>query len=428
MSVRKLRNGKWQAIINDKEVFGDERPSKCFDTQREAKDWVTAHTDEWKYRKGMADKRNATVGQLAEAYKCHLDDRVDAGDIEASTRRLLWLGVRVHILPRWGHVKCENLGTDMVQAFVRECGKHNGRALNTVRSLFDMVGVGVRKGYFDRSPFERDPLILPPRNRRADEEMPSAGELHRLLEIVQSPLLGLPEIDALYDEAFVRLGMHQGLRHGEVCGLLRPEACREPEPDIDFANNVIHVRRSFCNVTKKLKSTKSENGIRTIGMTEPVREIMEEITALPANGSSGLLFVSPRGAPYYQKLGYRWAHLMMRAGLLVPDEKGSMVPKFVFHSLRHVLGSYLLAKGVPIPKCARLLGHSIMTFTKTYMREIEDRDHALEELDEVARWIGDGATALLSSPESALPLRPSRLLLDANANKTQRRPGKWWKS
>jgi integrase len=312
----------------------------------------------------------------------------------------------------------------MVQTFVRECGKHNGRALNTMRSLFDMVGVGIRKGYFDRSPFERDPIILPAKNRRADEEMPSAEELHRLLEVVQSPLRGLPGIDALYDEAFVRLGMHQGLRRGEVCGLLRPEACNG-RPDVDFADNVIHVRRSFCNVSKKLKCTKSANGVRTIGMTAPVREIMQEIVALPAIGSSGMLFVSPRGAPYYQKLGYRWEHLMMRAGLLVPDDEGSMVPKFVFHSLRHMLGSYLLAKGVSIPKCARLLGHSVMTFLKTYAREIEDRDHAVAELEEVARWIGDGATALLSSPDSP---RPPPLLLDGSANKTQRRPGKWRKS
>jgi hypothetical protein len=144
--VRKLKNGKWQAIINNKEVFGDKRPSKCFDREREAKDWIAAETEAWKARKGMADVHNATVGQLSEAYKQHLDDRVAIGDLTPATRRLLMLGVRVHILPRWGHVKCADLKTDMVQTFVRECGKHNGRALNTIRSLFDMVGVGIRKG------------------------------------------------------------------------------------------------------------------------------------------------------------------------------------------------------------------------------------------------------------------------------------------
>jgi hypothetical protein len=93
----------------------------------------------------------------------------------------------------------------MVQAFVRECGDRNGRALNTIRSLFDMVAVGIRKGYFDRSPFERDPLILPPRNRRADEEMPTAEELHKVLDVVENRVVGLPEIVALYDEGFVGL-------------------------------------------------------------------------------------------------------------------------------------------------------------------------------------------------------------------------------
>jgi hypothetical protein len=97
--------------------------------------------------------------------------------------------------------------------------------------------------------------------------------------------------------------MHQGLRRGEVCGLLRPEACkaRGIGPDIDFAENVIHVRRSFCHVTNRLKGPKSDNGIRTIGMTGPVRDIMQEIVALSANGSSGLLFVSP---PTTRHLGF----------------------------------------------------------------------------------------------------------------------------
>jgi integrase len=318
----------------------------------------------------------------------------------------------------------------MVQAFIRECKdangrKRNGRAYNTMRSLFDMIGVGKCKGYFDESPFERDPLIMPPVCKRGDEEIPSAEQLHRLLEVVQNPHPGVSEIEALYDEAFVRLGMHQGLRRGEVCALKRPEACNGKDPEIDFAKNVIHVRNSFCNVTKRVKDPKSEAGKRTIGMTLPVRNVMHRILELPANGTSGLIFVTANGCPWYATLGFRWHYVMSRAGLFVPNAIGRPNPEFDFHSLRHVLGSYLLSKGVPIPKCARLLGHTIQTFIKTYAREIDDLDHALEELDQVAQWLDEGATALLASPEVPTH-RP--LLLDASATKTQRRAGKWRKS
>jgi integrase len=425
MSVRKLRNGKWQAIINDKEVFGDERPSKCFDREKEAKDWVSSHTNEWKFRKGMADKRNATIRQLAEAYERHLDDRVEMGDLEASTRRLLMIGVRNDIVPRLGDMKCADLVTDMAQAIVRGCNGHNGKAYNIMRSLFDMVGLAVRKGYIDRSPFERDPVIMPPVCRRADDEIPSGDELHRLLQVVENPHPGLTEIEALYDNAFVRLGMHQGLRHGEVAALRRPEACGSEGPDVDLDNNVIRILYSFCNVTQKLKEPKSENGKRTIGMTIPVRNLLQRIIELPANGSTGLIFVTARGCDWYQTIGYRWHYVMSRAGLMVPNSRGRPNPKFDFHSMRHVLGSHLLKMGTPIPKCARLLGHTIQTFIKAYAREIDQHDHAWDELNEVARWLDEGATALLTSPE--VPRPP--LLLDApDAKKMQRRPGKWRKS
>jgi hypothetical protein len=105
-------------------------------------------------------------------------------------------------------------------------------------------------------------------------------------------------------------------------------------------------------------------------MTDSMWEMMDRLLYMPCGNPLGLAFTSARGGDYYSQLGYRWAALMTKAGLMVEKDNGKLLPRFDFHSMRHVLGSILLAQGKPITFCARVLGHTPMTFIKAYAREI----------------------------------------------------------
>ena len=178
--------GSWYCQIENKKVYGNKRgPAKSgFVKKSDAKLWEEETIAAAKERKGIADKRGATMGRLAGAYKKELDDRVDAGTLEASTRRLLLIGVKNEIVPRYGHKKCDEFCTDMAQAMIRDFKGHDGKCHNTMRSLRGMLAFGVRKGYLIHHPFEHDKPHMPPVCRRGDDEIPSAPELIRLREIV----------------------------------------------------------------------------------------------------------------------------------------------------------------------------------------------------------------------------------------------------
>jgi integrase len=385
--------GSWYCQIENKEVYGNKRgPAKSgFAKKSAAKEWEEQTIAEAKERKGMADKRGATIGKLAEAYKHHLDDRVEAGTLKASTRRLLLIGVKNEIVPRYGHKKCDEFCTDMAQAMIRDYKGHDGKCHNTMRSLRGMIAHGVRKGYLISNPFEHDKPEMPPVCRRGDDEMPTADELIQLRQIVQQARKpAQDEREWLQDQAFFFLGLHHGLRRGEVTALRRPEVCGREGVDVDLKNGVLNIRYSFCNVTSKLKETKSERGERKIEMTTSMWEMMDRLLHMPAANGCGFAFTSRRGADYYGQLGYRWAALMTKAALMIEKDNGNLLPRFDFHSLRHVLGSILLAQHKPITFCARVLGHTPMTFLKAYAREIAQTEGSTRDALQLAERVFGG--------------------------------------
>jgi hypothetical protein len=396
MATRKMKDGRWFCQIENKEVYGGNGrgPSKSgFATKAKAKEWeeLTLATD--KKRKGMADKRDATMGDLAEAYKDYLDDRVAAGTLQRGTRRLMLIGVRLDIVPRFGHVKCDDFSTSMAQAMIRDFAGHNGKCQNTMRSLYGMIGEGVRQGYFASHPFEPNNHPIKPTApcRRGDDEIPTAEELIRLKEIVTQPMKAFQdEREWLQDQAFFFLGLHHGLRHGEVVALRRAEVCGAEGGDVDLRRGVLHIRKNWCNVGSELKKPKSAPGIRSLEMTNSMWSLMERLINLPPGNKLGLIFTSRRGGDYYGQLNARWLALMTKAGYLIENEHGKLEAKFKFHSLRHVLGSVLLAQGKPIPFCARVLGHKQETFIKTYSRELAALEGSTREALQLVERVYNG--------------------------------------
>jgi hypothetical protein len=296
------------------------------------------------------------------------------------------VGVRLDIIPRFGPVKCDDFCTSMAQAMIRELGGHNGKCQNTMRSLNGMIAEGVRKGYFVSHPFAHDRPIRPTACcRRGDDEIPTAEELIRLREIVTQPMKPFQdEREWVQDQAFFFLGLHHGLRHGEVAGLRRAEICGAEGGDVDLSKGVLHIRKNWCNVASELKKPKSKAGVRSLEMTDSMWELMDRLLHMPPGNKLGLAFSSRRGGDYYSQLNARWLELMTKAAFLVENDKGNLEAKFKFHSLRHVLGSVLLAQGKTIPFCARVLGHTQETFIKAYSRELAAQEGSTREALQLA--------------------------------------------
>lgn len=118
-------------------------------------------------------------------------------------------------------------------------------------------------------------------------------------------------------------------------------------------------------------SPKSESGIREIPITP-------ELLALAGPRGDGLVFTNQAGGPIYDET--LRTHLdKALAGL---KAKGTHIPRFRVHDLRHTAASNILRLGCPLDYERALLGHAPGDITQQYARpDVETlRPH-------VARWI-----------------------------------------
>jgi integrase len=408
MAVRKMKDGRWFCQIENKEVYGGNGrgPSKSgFETKGKAKEWEETTVAAAKERKGMADKAGATMAKLVEAYKVDLDDQVAVKKLKRSTRKLRLLGLRNDIIPRFGAIKCDDFCADMAQAMVRDLERLQGRCGNSMALLHNLISFGLRKRYFIRHPFNGDRVHIPDECRRGDEQIPSPEELIQLKQIVRQPWKpAQDEREWLQDQAFFFLGLHHGLRRGEVCGLRRPEICGAEGADVDLKKGLIRIQFSLNEGV--LGEPKSPASKRTLEMTDSMWDLMDRLLYLPCDNRLGLAFSGQNGGDYYVPLYRRWRALMTIA--VERQDDGRVLPKFDFHSLRHVLGSVLLEQGNTILFCARVLGHKPETFIKAYAREI-------------AKYEGSTRAALNLAERG---LGGERIPLLENARKTQNVDGK----
>lgn len=122
--------------------------------------------------------------------------------------------------------------------------------------------------------------------------------------------------------------------------------------DIDFMHATISVNKSWDDVKKAFKSTKTESSNRVIKVN---RQLLEYLESLKANNTT-MVFQNVLGTiPTSPALNKCLRSIMSDIGI---NKQG-----FHFHSLRHVHVAYLLGKGVDIYAISKRLGHSNITVT-----------------------------------------------------------------
>ena len=146
---------------------------------------------------------------------------------------------------------------------------------------------------------------------------------------------------------------------------------------MDLKANKLHVRLNLVEDDKKtggrqLRAPKSKKSRRTLDLPQELARELKVWKLKCPPSQSNLVFATLEGKPLHRK----GASQILDAAIAAAEVK-----RLTLHKLRHTVASLLLARGVPIPKVSRLLGHRDSTITlKVYAHFVEDKKSDVQEL------------------------------------------------
>ncbi|QNF28514.1 tyrosine-type recombinase/integrase [Metabacillus elymi] len=178
-----------------------------------------------------------------------------------------------------------------------------------------------------------------------------------------------------YELVYV-LALNTGMRQGELIGLLWD--------DIDFEKQVIKVRHTIINGSKKIQeSTKTTSSRRVIELSNTIIRLLKKHKTVQAeqrlklgNGyqNMNLVNASLEGTPINpSNLRRNFNNLIKKVN----------VPKIRFHDLRHTHASLMLQLGVNVKVISERLGHASTKIT------LDRYSHSLPTMQKEAATIFD---------------------------------------
>lgn len=358
-NIRKRKDGRWEARykkgINAAgcTVYG----SVYGKSYREAK------------AKQMEKLQAAAAGTVSPAQKpprfrdvlaLWMDDsRVRLkGATECRYRNLM----ETHLLPELGDKRVNELTGPVINAFLADKLDHGrldgkgGLSPAYVRSIMIVI-----KSAIDFAAAEN---LCPPLQSKISKPPAVPKELSVLSTPEQKRLEALCLTETDETKAGILLSLYAGLRIGEVCALTWE--------DIDWSEQVIHVRHTVSRVSSNadggIRSTvliidrpKTTSSLRDIPLCSwliPVLRGLQKQAVSAYVVSNREPFISPRT---YE---YRYHKLL----------KASGVPDINYHALRHTFATRCVEAGMDVKSLSEILGHADASITlNTYVHSSMER-------------------------------------------------------
>lgn len=299
-----------------------------------------------KLRKGerVAPSRQV-FAELVEEWQAQLN-------VGERTREHYLADMRLHVLPRFGRRRAQDLTADDVARVIREL-EQEGLAGWTIRgvltALSAMFSWAVRRGKVPVNPVRGLERGERPAAEGREKRILSREEIGKLLEAAPAPY-----------RVLLATGVFSGLRLMELLGL---RWC-----DVDRADGELHVRHQLSRKggLKKLKTGAGRRDV--VLMPELAKLLRRHELAARHSGPEDFIFGSALGRPLHfrnvQRRGMDEA--VERAKL----DKGKRDP--TMHDLRHSFASMLIAQGLDVVFVSRQLGHaSPATTLRVYASEFD---------------------------------------------------------
>lgn len=173
-------------------------------------------------------------------------------------------------------------------------------------------------------------------------------------------------------KAGILVTLHTGLRIGEVCAL--------SWDDIDFKQNVIHVRHTIARIRKSTTNSsgmtelivdtpKTKSSLRDIPISSKLRPIFLE---LQKHSSTGFLISGNSSFVHPRTFESRYHKILRESGM----------ERINFHALRHTFATRCIEAGVDVKSLSEILGHGNVSVTlNTYVHSsMEMKRTQLEKL------------------------------------------------
>lgn len=332
--VRKRSTG-WQGVANYSVYGTRKRKIKGgFKLKKQALAWATKTEEEMLKCTDLPQKEVSFADYYLNWYKTYKKNGISV----VSQKR--YMNFYREIKRYFGDKKLKDITRTDFQRFINSYGKNH--APSTVSKLIGFIRNCISNALYD-GVIDKDFTFKA-------ENTGNKAKIHKV------QYLSNEEIKALLDATISGLSVHYTGRYmiltALLTGMRKSEIQALTWSDIDFMHATISISKSWNELTKEFKPTKTKSSKRVIKVDH---QLLGYLKQLRVNGSS-LVFTNQYGTiPTSTALNKLLRQLLKECGI---QKQG-----FHFHSLRHVHVAYLIAHGVDIYAISKRLGHSKVSIT-----------------------------------------------------------------
>ena len=368
---RFLKDGssRWQAMV----TVNGRQMGKRFKRKKDAEDWISrlkVDVNDGTYR----ELKKASFGQYIEHWKkTHLIE----ARYKPSTLMTHRCVLESRILPEFRYFPMTAISSAEINRFMAKV-LNEGKTVGNISGLLHKICKdAIADGYLRHSPMEG--VRKPKGSKKRMGKTMTPEQIRAVLQIaedISTDPRELPNVKKATSR--IRLlflvAVLTGMRRGELLGL--------QWPDVDFTNDLIHVRRAlFFRRGKYFEEAsrgptfvepKSEKSKREIDLSPTLKRELLGLSISRGKPENGLVFCTAEGKPLDPDnvIGRNFYSLLQKVGLGKWEEikdgdrtRRNFRPDFRWHDLRHTFGSLKLDQGANIYYVQRQMGHSSIQVT-----------------------------------------------------------------